>query len=134
MLKEIMKTILTLFVLFFSFALSAEVYFCVEDDRVGFNKDNNNQVTEFKLQKFKIIIDVKNKTVVTEEDSENIYFGSFANTECVTYLQSEIYCINDLGDAFTFNKNTNNFKTASMINTDNDLDDPSISQGTCSKF
>tara|TARA_B100000965_G_C19275902_1_gene619384 strand:+ start:72 stop:461 length:390 start_codon:yes stop_codon:yes gene_type:complete len=129
-----MKTILTLFVLFFSFALSAEVYFCVEDDRVGFNKDNNNQVTEFKLQKFKIIIDVKNKTVVTEEDSENIYFGSFANTECVTYLQSEIYCINDLGDAFTFNKNTNNFKVAQMINTDKDRDDPSISQGSCSEF
>ena len=129
-----MKTILTLFVLFFSFALSAEVYFCVEDDRVGFNKDNNNQVTEFILQKFKIRIDIKNKTVVTEEDSENIYFGSFANTECVTYLESEIYCINDLGDAFTFNKNTNNFKVAQMINTDKDRDDPSISQGSCSEF
>ena len=129
-----MKTILTLFVLFFSFALSAEVYFCVEDDRVGFNKDNNNQVTEFILQKFKIRIDIKNKTVVTEEDSENIYFGSFANTECVTYLESEIYCINDLGDAFTFNKNTNNFKVAQMINTDKDRDDPSISQGSCFEF
>ena len=129
-----MKTILTLFVLFFSFALSAEVYFCVEDDRVGFNKDNNNQVTEFILQKFKIRIDIKNKTVVTEEDSENIYFGSSAKTECVTYLESEIYCINDLGDAFTFNKNTNNFKVAQMINTDKDRDDPSISQGSCFEF
>ena len=129
-----MKILLTLFVLFFSFALSAEVYFCVEEDRVGFNKDNNNQVTEFILQKFKIRIDVKNKTVVTEEDSENIYFGSSANTECVTYLESEIYCINDLGDAFTFNKNTNNFKVAQMINTDKDRDDPSISQGSCFEF
>ena len=129
-----MKTILTIFVLFFSSFVYAEIYYCIEDDRVGFNKDNNNQVTEFILQKFKIRIDIKNKTVVTEEDSENIYFGSSAKTECVTYLESEIYCINDLGDAFTFNKNTNNFKVAQMINTDKDRDDPSISQGSCFEF
>ena len=129
-----MKIFLTFFVLFFSSFVYAEVYYCVEDDRVGFNKDNNNQVTEFQLQKFAIAIDIKNKTVLTDEDSENIYFGSAANTECITYLESEIYCINDIGDAFTFNKNTNNFKVAQMINTDNDIDDPSISQGSCIKF
>ncbi len=129
-----MKILVTSFVLLFSLSLYAEIYYCIEDDRVGFNKDNNNQVTEFQLQKFTIIIDIKNKTVLTEEDNENIYFGSAANSECITYLESEIYCINDLGDAFTFNKNTNNFKVAQMINTDKDRDDPSISQGSCSKF
>ena len=129
-----MKILLTLFVLLFSFPLYADIYYCTEDDRVGFKKDNNNQVTEFQLQKFTIKIDIKNKTVSTEEDNETVYYGSSANSECITYFESEIYCINDLGDAFTFNKNTNNFKIASMINTDSDLDDPSISQGTCSKF
>ena len=129
-----MKTLLTLFVLLFSFPLYAEIYYCTEDDRVGFKKNNNNKVTEFQLQKFTIKIDIKNKTVFTEEDNDAVTYDSFTNFECITYAESEIYCINDLGDAFTFNKNTNNFKIASMINTDNDLDDPSISQGTCSKF
>ena len=129
-----MKTLLTLFVLLFSFPLYAEIYYCTEDDRVGFKKNNNNKVTEFQLQKFTIKIDIKNKTVSTEEDNETVYYGSYTNSECITYFESEIYCINDLGDAFTFNKNTNNFKIAQMINTDRDIDDPSISQGTCSKF
>ena len=129
-----MKILIISFVLIFSFSLYAENYYCTEDDRVGFKKDNNNQVTEFQLHKFTIKIDIKNKTVSTEEDSETVYYGSSANTECVTYFESEIYCINDLGDAFTFNKNTNNFKIAQMISTDRDLDDPSISQGSSFEF
>ena len=39
-----MKTLLTLFVLLFSFPLYAEIYYCTEDDRVGFKKNNNNPV------------------------------------------------------------------------------------------
>ena len=133
-LLRFMKTLLTLFVMLFSFPLYAEIYYCTEDDRVGFKKDNNNQVTEFQLHKFTIKIDIKNKIVSTEEDNETVYYGSSAYSECITYFESEIYCINDLGDAFIFNKNTNIFKIAKMINSDRDIDDPSISQGTCSKF
>ena len=71
-----MKTLLTLFVLLFSFPLYAEIYYCTEDDRVGFKKNNNNKVTEFQLQKFTIKIDIKNKTVFTEEDNGAVTYNS----------------------------------------------------------
>ena len=52
-----MKTLLTLFVLFFSFTVVADTYYCVPDRSIGFERSQDMKATTFKPEKFIIEID-----------------------------------------------------------------------------
>ena len=131
-----MKTLLILFVLLFSSSVFAEVYFCSEKYSIGFDKSDNMKSQEFKLRNFTININFKQNTISTDEAQDDIYLGfdEFIPSECVMFGSSEIYCINSLGVAFSFNEKIKKFNYASILKDDENEDDEWISSGTCSKF
>ena len=130
----LMKIFFTLFVLFFSSLVFAETYYCMQDDNIGYDKSESSKTQKFNLRQFTIDIDFKNKKVLTDDDERYLGYASFVPTECITYGEHEIYCMNIAGVAFSFNENTKQFKMAKILNTDKNTDDETLGYGKCSKF
>ena len=123
-----MKKLLVL--LFSILALSSnasEVYYCSDDGHIGFKTTQNFKIGEFNEEKFKIMIDFENKNII----SEAISFDDLAVTKCVIYSDN-LYCINDYGVSFSFNKKNSKFMRSSMINAG--VDDVTLAHGICEKF
>jgi len=123
-----MKKILIL--LFSILALSSnasEVYYCSDDGRIGFKTAQNFKIGKFGKEKFKIMIDFENKNII----SETLGFNGLAVTKCVIY-DDNLYCINDYGESFSFNKKNSRFMRSSMINAV--VDDVTLAHGMCEKF
>ena len=134
-MKKNMKNLIFILVLFFSSSLVAEIYYCSEKGAIGFKKKNNMVSQKFKLHKFTIDINLKENIIRTDEgDYPYLGFAEFIPSECIMFESTEIYCINNLGVAFTFNEKSKNFNVAHMIKDDANKDDEWITYGTCSKF
>ena len=111
----------------------AEVFYCYEEESIGFDKDQNSTKEDFTLENFTFDIDFENETVLSvSEQHKYLGFVEAVDTECTVYKDEEMYCINVIGTAFSFNKNTLKFKIAKIFNSKKDTDDDSISYGVCS--
>ena len=128
-----MRKLFLIFVFCFSTSVFAEVFYCYEEDSIGFDKDKNSTKEEFILENFTFDIDFENETVFSlSEQHKYLGFVETVDTECSVYKNEEMYCINVIGTAFSFNKNTLKFKIAKIFNSKKDSDDDSISYGVCS--
>jgi hypothetical protein len=119
-----------LVILFSIFALSSnatQVYYCYDDGHIGFKTSQNYEKGTFPGKKFTVMIDFDNKKIISEE----ISFDNTAVTKCVSYSDN-LYCINDYGKSFSFNKKTSKFMRSSMINIG--VDDVSLAHGMCEKY
>ena len=131
-----MKTILTLFVLFFSFALSAEIYFCVEDQLSGYKSPDHQKLVEFEPRRFKANIDFDNNKLV----SNDIFFKSTSimGGNCSKSLTSLMTCNDAEGSTFVISKLSNRFVYTSgfgyIYNQGDVVDDVYFSIGKCEKF
>ena len=128
-----MSKLIFVILIIFSTSLFAEVFYCYEEDSIGFDKDQNSTKEEFTLENFTFDIDFENETVLSLSDQHKyLGFVEAVSTECTVYENEEMYCINVIGTAFSFNKNTLKFKIAKIFNSKKDSDDDSISYGVCS--
>ena len=132
-----MKILLTFFILFFSSLVFADVYYCIEEKVVGFDGSDDMKITSFKPRNFMVDIDFELKKIITDEDEDDFYLGfaSFISSECLTY-EDRIYCINEIGSSFVFNRNTKKFNFSNLYMHNNNLttDDIWVSYGKCSRF
>ena len=128
-MKKILVLLFSILILPFS-VYASDVYYCSDDSVIGFNPMKNHKLTEYKPEKFKMMIDFENKDMISQE----LFFDNLTNTKCVTYLPDNLYCINDYGMAFSFNITNSKFARSSMINVLNLTDDILLAHGTCEKF
>ncbi len=113
----------------------AEVYYCIEEKNVGFDRNENFEVTNFITKKFVVDINFDlNKIVTNEPEIPYMGFDRHISSKCITY-ENRIFCINVLGTSFVFNKKSNEFHYSSLymhnIKTNDDI---WLSYGKCSKF
>ena len=131
-----MKKFIVLFLLFFSLILSSnnyasDVYYCSDNDLIGFDPKENFKKKNYTEQKFKILIDFENKDVI----SEDIDMDEFIERKCVFEdFTDTLYCINTVGTAFSINKTTLLFIRSVMFNMADLEDDIGIGYGSCQEF
>ena len=113
------------------FGNTSFVYFCSEEKHVGFKVSKDHKIGNFSLKRFKILIDFEKKNIV----SKKLFFEPHNNTTCLLEnLGNTLYCMNNIGTNFSFNKKTSKFvKSVDFLNPDYD-DDLTISYGFCEKF
>ena len=124
-----MKTFITIVVLFFSFSLLAQSYFCTEEKVTGFNVKKNHEIIEYKNITFKINIDIENNTMFSEE----IWMKD--EVRCINDETSNtFYCLSTFGASLSFYPKVNKFALSQLyINTDFD-DSILVSYGFCKKI
>ena len=124
-----MKTLLTLFVLFFSSSVVAQLYFCAEEKVTGFNVKKNHEIIEYEKITFKINIDIENNKMFSEE----IWMKD--EVRCVNDEKSNtFYCLSEFGASLSFYSKVNKFALSQLyINTDFD-DSILVSYGFCNKI
>ena len=70
-----MKVFITSFFLLFPslvFGITGDVYYCTEDENIGYDVSENYKIGKFKLERFKIKIDFNNYKI----SSKPLYFQS----------------------------------------------------------
>jgi len=110
-------------------ATASDVYYCSDDNHIGFETTKNYAVTEYLPNKFKIMIDFENKNII----SEKIWFLKGYKPSCNS-ISNSLYCINEFGAVFAINKKSLKFFRGSVTNGPEPLDDPTLAYGTCEKF
>ena len=130
-----MKTLLTLFFLFFSSSVIAQVYYCVEEDAVGFDSGKNLKQTDFDEIKFTADIDFEKLYL----KSEDIFIDtSYDSSICINDFQNKyMQCVNGFGSSFTINKISLKFVYTvglGYIIDRKSSDDLILSYGECSLF
>ena len=131
-----MKKLLLLLFSIFIFPLSvyaSDVYYCSDDGLTAFDPAINYKQQNFKGEKFKIMIDFENKNVV----SKKLYLGGVWENKCWYNNDSDIlYCMNEVGVAFSINKLNSKFIRSKIYQTQNmsDGDHIFLAHGTCEKF
>tara|TARA_B100000965_G_scaffold87630_1_gene71075 strand:+ start:470 stop:865 length:396 start_codon:yes stop_codon:yes gene_type:complete len=131
-----MKILITFFVLFFSSLVFADVYYCIEEKVIGFDNSDNMKISSFKPKKFIVDIDFELNKIITDEEDDGFYLGFsyYISSECLI-SEDRIYCINDLGSSFVFNRNTKKFNFSNLYMHNNvTTDDIWMSYGKCSRF
>ena len=129
----IMKKILILFVLFFSSAVVAEVYYCSESYSKGL--DNDREHINFIKERYIVNINWQEETISSEKLDLNPN-----NSACMTKLlfdnSTYILCVDKLGVTFAFNRDSKEFSTSSMfLNQDRSYKQSiSLGYGTCDNF
>jgi hypothetical protein len=125
-----MKILLTFFVLFFSSSLVAEVFYCTEDNAVGYDRTNNLNFTTFKPTRFIVNIDFELKKIETDE----LGFSKLLPQECLEN-KGALNCINAYGTAFLYNIKRKDFVLLEAYLKDGiTTDDIILSKGNCEKF
>ena len=121
-----------LFIIFSAFPSFADVYYCAEDAKTGFNTEEDFKIRNFEPKKFAIKIDLLNYNIASEE----IFFLKPKNTKYCTYdrTHNTLYCMNPFGQSFSYNDETRRFFLSSVFNKNELRDDPTISYGKCEKF
>ena len=121
--------------LMFCNVVFAEVYYCLEEKTVGFDRGENYKVTTFIPQKFVVDINFDLKKIVTNEtEIPYMGFNPYISSKCII-SKNRIYCINQLGTSFVFNKKSNEFHFSSLyMDNEKTTDDIWLSYGKCSKF
>jgi hypothetical protein len=129
-----MKKLLVLLFSIFIFPLSlyaSDVYYCSDDSLTGFTPATNYKQQNFNEEKFKIMIDFENKNVV----SEKLYLGGIWDQKCwYDKMDSTLYCMNQVGRAFSINKLNLRYFRSNIYNRVDLKDHIWIGYGTCEKF
>ena len=133
-LCSILYKILTILILPFSIYAS-DVYYCVDDDKVGFEPEENFVIKSYNLSKFKIKIDFEKGTV----ESPDLYFESHNNPKCTNdgtseYGTSALSCIHSLGYTIVINENNLKYYRSAMFNPGISSDSVIVAHGSCEKF
>jgi hypothetical protein len=124
------KLLVLLFSIFLhSSVYASDVYYCSDDNHIGYKVKENFAVKNFTTKKFKIKIDFKNLDV----ESDKIFMTILK--ECVfnTYTNS-LMCISKYGTTFAINKDTLRFARSEMYTQKIPNDDYTLAYGTCEKF
>ena len=111
---------------------AADVYYCSEDGSTGFNPIKNYEQVNFNEQKFKVMIDFENETIV----STDILFLEDIRTKCFfeDSISNAIYCISEVGTVLSVNKTNLRFFRSSIYNDNAPTDSIVVSYGSCQKF
>jgi hypothetical protein len=127
-MKQLLALLFLILMLPFSVNAS-DVYYCSDDNHVGFETTKNYEITRYTPKKFKIMIDFENNNVI----SDKIWFLKESDSSCIKY-SNVLYCINNYGAVFAINKKSLKFFRSSVTNGPEPLDDPTLAYGTCEKF
>ena len=128
-----MKILLTLFVLFFSSSVFADtkVFYCIEEELIGFDSKNNYEFNYYQQNRFKIKIDFKKPYF----SSEDIFMSI---TECNYPLGvnlDELYCTTPFGAYFAISNKTYKFARAGITGIGVGIKDTLfLSHGSCEPF
>ena len=130
-MKKLLVLLFSILILPFSLYAS-DVYYCSDDALTGFNPKENFKQQNYSPEKFKIIIDFENEYVI----SDDIYFIKDFNNKCIfdDVISNALYCISEIGNAFTINKTNLKFIRSVMYNNVDYKDDIGIGYGSCQKF
>jgi len=129
-MKKLLILLFSIMILPFSVNAS-DVYYCSDNDAVGFDPTNNFNIQRYKEEKFKIMIDFENKNVI----SDNIGMKKNLATNCFhENLNDSLYCMNEFGRAFSINKLSLRFIRSKLYIREDLTDDIVFSTGTCEKF
>ena len=131
-MKKLLLILFSLLILPFS-VNAPDVYYCSDDDVTGFDVRNNYKNVLFNPDKFKILIDFENENVI----SEKLYFkNSQDRKKCIfeDLVTNVLYCINDVGTAFSINKSNLQFRRSVILATTPQTSDIFIAYGKCEKF
>ena len=127
-----MKKLLVLLfsILMLSFSVNAsDVYYCSDDDTIGFRPAENYKIVNLIDKKFKILIDFENKKVVSEE----IFLGEIWVKKCFRYLDM-LNCMSNAGITFGIDKTNLKYVRSRVYQDKKYKDDIALSHGTCEKF
>jgi hypothetical protein len=107
----------------------AQIYYCTDIDRVGF--DGKREITTYKERKFKAKITFNPPSF----SSSDIKFDTWIECDVLPGQKNAMSCANSLGEIITFESSTNeNYFKYNRAQTYGRSDDLVISYGTCEKF
>ena len=87
-----MRKLFLICVLCLSTSVFAEVFYCYEEDSIGYDKDQNDTKEEFNLENFTFDIDFENETVLSvSEQHKYLGFVEAVDTECTVYKDEEFF-------------------------------------------
>ena len=127
-----MKILITIFILFFSSMIHADVYYCLEEDSIGFIPSENFRQANYTEDRYTIKIDSEKLTIA----SDDIGMPEGHST-CKKYFYHEnvLQCNSPIGGRdFTLNLNTLIFTYTATYITDEMNDGLVLSWGKCEKF
>tara|TARA_Y100001970_G_C14100531_1_gene785212 strand:- start:278 stop:658 length:381 start_codon:yes stop_codon:yes gene_type:complete len=125
-----MKKFLTLVVFLFSSSVIAEVFYCVEDDAIGWQRTNNLSFSKFETTKFIVNIDFNLRTI----ESDHLDLDKLLPHHCYEN-RGALNCIDEYGMVFIFNKNRKDFVTLRAYLKDGiKTDDIFMTKGQCESF
>tara|TARA_B100000965_G_C19525814_1_gene728740 strand:+ start:949 stop:1338 length:390 start_codon:yes stop_codon:yes gene_type:complete len=129
-MKIFYKALITL--LMFPFSITAsDVYYCVEEAKVGFEPKYNYESSNYKAQKYTVQIDFNNRQII----SEAFLFSGSNTMGChLSNVTSSMYCANNLGYLFAINKYSLKFHLSRAYLKSNQGDSINIAHGQCEKF
>ena len=131
-LRVIMKILITLFVLFFSSSIFADVYYCVEEESTGFIPSENFREANYKINKYTIKINSEKLTIASDEIGMP---EGYSTCRKYYYHENVLECNGPLGGRdFTLNLNTLIFTYTNTYLTDEMNDGLSLSWGKCQKL
>ncbi len=130
-----MKILITIFFILFSPFVFGQVYYCVEQDAIGFENDNGFTQTEYDELRFTVDIDFDNLYFKSEEVH---IITDYEGHMCVNDFQNKyMQCMNGFGSSITINKKNLKFVYSMGLGYvfDNETsDDLVLSYGKCSLF
>ena len=111
---------------------ASDVYYCSDDDVIGFKQTENMKIKNFDEKKFKIMIDFEKMHI----SAEKMYYGVFTNQSCLfDNIDATLYCINNYGRTFAINKNSLNYlRSVTYVEEKYKSDDYILAYGTCEQF
>tara|TARA_B100000953_G_scaffold288837_1_gene272289 strand:- start:45 stop:440 length:396 start_codon:yes stop_codon:yes gene_type:complete len=131
MMKKLLLLLFSIFLLSSLSVFADDIYYCSDDENIGYDLSENFKIDTFIDRKFRIMIDFNNLNVI----SESIYMGTGERKKCIfDNFTKTLYCISSLGTSFSINKNTLSFARSEMYIEENQFDDYTLSYGTCEKF
>ena len=110
---------------------AAQIFYCIDKDRIGFEPQANHEVRNYNLDRFKILVDFENRTMVSSE----LYIKE-DNSTCMTYWDDNdiLYCFSDYGSAFAISKKTMKFHYSNIFIQHRPSDSILIAHGHCERF
>ena len=127
-----MWILITIFILFFSSIIYANVYYCVEEESIGFIPPENFRQANYTKEKYTIEIDFEKLTI----DSMDVGMPK-GSASCRKYhfYENVMQCSSFLGGRdFTLNLNTMIFSYTTTYLTNEMEDSLNLSWGKCQKF
>ena len=94
------------------FGSSEKVYYCSDDETVGFRTKDNYIKRDFTPERFKLFVNFKERTI----KSEKLFFiGDSIWDSCLVNSMGHLYCLNQVGGSFSLNTKTLHFHRAIII-------------------